>query len=343
MAQEPKYTAYGVMELPTSNIDIGGVYFKFEDKNRFSAHIRNNGNTDWLELSSAEFTLNRLNGLDGDVETSLSFDNGDLSITYSNNNNPDVIKTVNLDGRYWKIGDSIPWGDIVGAPNFALDSEVLHKTGNETKSGTLTFEDSPKVPTPEQDEDAVNKKYVDDIEDGLQDQIDDIEQAIGAVLVLIDEIDASTNPNFPSNPEGTKAGDSWVVTKAGKVGGVNGRQVDVGNFIIAKVDGANPGNYDDSKDDWIILQSDLDQATEIVAGFIRIATQAEAIDGTNDTAAITPKKLRTVLDNLVTLLNDTFVRFDINTQGLDVIEQANARENIDAASTADLRWGIKEW
>lgn len=44
----------------------------------------------------------------------------------------------------------------------ALDSAVVHKTGNETIAGTKTFSSSPIVPTPTTETQATNKKYVDD-------------------------------------------------------------------------------------------------------------------------------------------------------------------------------------
>ncbi len=338
----PKFTAYGVTSLPTDNIDTGGVYFLKQGSDTFSLHIRDNADDTWYDLGVTTATVDTVNGLTGDVIVDLEFNDGKLKIVNTGDGTLVTMAEIDLDARYRMLGVDIPWGDITGAPDFALDSDVLHKTGDETKSGTLAFEDSPKVPTPTDDEDAVNKGYVDAADQDLQDQIDDLEQSLGTGMKIIDEIDASTDPYFPENLEGTTIGDSWVVTSSGKIGGPNGRQVDVGNLIIAKVDGANPGDYASSEDDWIILQSDLDQATELVAGFAKVATSAQASAGTDDKTIITPKKLKEITNALENAAEDKFVRYDAS-QTLNTAEQTTARENIDAASIRDVEWSTKDW
>lgn len=55
------------------------------------------------------------------------------------------------------------------------------------------------------------------------------------VLKIIGNIDASTNPNYPAALQG----DAYYVSVAGKVGGVNGSEVEVGDFVYARAD--NPG------------------------------------------------------------------------------------------------------
>lgn len=59
-----------------------------------------------------------------------------------------------------------PAGNIaatdVQAAVVELDSEAVHKTGDETVGGTKTFSSSPSVPTPTADAHAAQKKYVDD-------------------------------------------------------------------------------------------------------------------------------------------------------------------------------------
>lgn len=48
----PKFTAYGLSELPLSEdeIDIGGVYFIAKEYDKVSLHIRDNDNTKWYDL-----------------------------------------------------------------------------------------------------------------------------------------------------------------------------------------------------------------------------------------------------------------------------------------------------
>lgn len=103
---------------------------------------------------------------------------------------------------------------------------------------------------------------------------------------------AGSSVNFPTGAGGTKKGDYWYVTSAGTVQGV---ALNIGDVLIANIDNASPT----SSSDWTFLESNRDQATETVLGVVRLATQAEANAGTNDTAVITPLKLKTVLDNRV--------------------------------------------
>ncbi len=106
----------------------------------------------------------------------------------------------------------------------------------------------------------------------------DISQTITNPLTLKGEIDASTNPAFPASPS---VGDVWIITVAGTVGG---ETVEVGDQLIYSTSG------------WFILQTNIGQASETVAGYIRLATQAEVTTGTNDLTAVTPLKLATDLN-----------------------------------------------
>src|SRR5690606_4354025 len=67
-----------------------------------------------------------------------------------------------------------------------------------------------------------------------------------------------------------------------------------GDMLIAKVDnaGTNEDNYQFVNKN---IPAIVD-ATTLVKGIIQLATQAEAIAGTNDTKAITPATLKAVLD-----------------------------------------------
>lgn len=101
--------------------------------------------------------------------------------------------------------------------------------------------------------------------------------------------------NYPTDYKGTGAvheGDMFYVTDTTNGTTVGTRTVNVGDALVALAD--NPGNTDAN---WLIMESNRDQATETVKGVARIATQTEADNGTDDTTIITPLKLRTVLDN----------------------------------------------
>ena len=337
MAQ-PKFKAYAVVSLPTTGIDTGGIYYVRQGStNTFNLYIRNNANSDWLSLGTTEPKADSVNDLTGDVKVDLVFTNGVLEITATGTGTQWATTSIDLDSRYSQLAHTHVISDITGLQTAlndkANDSTVVHKAGTETITGDKTFSVSPKGPVPTQSTQLANKQYVDDEVSAVQNIVD---QIVGSGVIIVDEIDASTNPNFPVNPSGTKKGNAWIVTTAGKIGGASGRQVDVGNMIIAKVDDASPGTYATSSNDWVIVQSDLDQATEIVKGFARIATQAEVDTGTDDSTIVTPKKLKTLLDNISLTNDDRYVRHDSAAQGLTTTEKSNARTNIDAASDSDV-------
>lgn len=91
-------------------------------------------------------------------------------------------------------------------------------------------------------------------------------------------------PVGSSPTAGTKAGDYWYVTTAGTVGGV---AFNVGDVIVAKVNGASTS----SAADWIQLEVNRDHATTTVLGLIILATQTEVNTGTDTQKAVTPATL----------------------------------------------------
>lgn len=95
--------------------------------------------------------------------------------------------------------------------------------------------------------------------------------------------DAATNtPNLDITPIAVSKGDMYVVTAAGNF---FTEAVSIGDTLFAKIDSAT------ALTDWVIIERNLNPATETVEGIARIATQAETDAGTNDTAYITPLKL----------------------------------------------------
>jgi len=106
-------------------------------------------------------------------------------------------------------------------------------------------------------------------------------------------IDASTNPDYPA----ADAGFLYVVSVAGKVGGVSGIDVEVGDWILCNTDGSVSGDQATVGANWDIVQANLLPASETDAGYIEIATQAETDAGTDDARAVTPLKLTTFVAN----------------------------------------------
>ncbi|WP_430611466.1 hypothetical protein [Flavobacterium sp. JP2137] len=95
--------------------------------------------------------------------------------------------------------------------------------------------------------------------------------------------DAATNTVFPGTAL-TKNGDYWRVTVAGTI---QGNPFQVGDVIQAFKD--NPVNT--NPNDYILLQTNTDQATTTVMGMVVLSTNAEVQAGTNNTKAVTPAGL----------------------------------------------------
>lgn len=116
--------------------------------------------------------------------------------------------------------------DLTGLQGGTSD-EYYHLTSTEyTGEGTGVF---------------VRKSYV----DGL----------IGSANALVYKgtIDCSTNPNYPA----ADAGHLYVVSVAGKIGGVSGVEVEVGDMIICNTDGTVSGDQATVGTYWNIIQKNI--------------------------------------------------------------------------------------
>jgi hypothetical protein len=123
-----------------------------------------------------------------------------------------------------------------------------------------------------------------------------VESTVGAIGNLEGGWDvavASSYPN-PASPAVIKKGDYWYATSAGSINTVSSGLVtiNIGDVFIANKDSANSVN----DADWIVLETNRDQATETVFGVVKIADQATVNAGTDDTKAITSLKLKTYID-----------------------------------------------
>lgn len=329
-----KFTPYGLKALPTTGIDVNGLYFiKGDADTSFKIYIRKADNSDWVSLGTVD-SVDSVNNLIGDVKLDLDFTDGKLKILATGSGTATQVTEVDLDARYRRLGVDIDWSEITGYPNFALDNQVVKLTGNQTIAGTKTFSSNVPIPlVPTANTHATSKKYVDDADADLQQQINNLELAVDAGLKTPEPIDCSTNPNYPA----AKRGDTYKVTGAGKIGGSSGEDVEVGDLIVCTTDNAG-GTQAQVGQHFFIVQSNIDQATETVAGFAKIATQAQTDAGTNDDTIVTPKKLQKKLNDFKTEQGQTsdgkYVRYDTNTQGLTNAQKSNARANINAADDA---------
>lgn len=91
--------------------------------------------------------------------------------------------------------------------------------------------------------------------------------------------DCSGNPNYPA----ASAGDMYIVSVAGKIGGASGVSVEAGDSFICKTDGTAAGTQAQRGTAWNVVQGNL-------AGPIPVkATGAEVNTGTDDDKFVTPK------------------------------------------------------
>ncbi|HEY6731907.1 MAG TPA: hypothetical protein VI039_12905 [Solirubrobacterales bacterium] len=65
--------------------------------------------------------------------------------------------------------------------------------------------------------------------------------------------DCSGNPNYPA----ASAGNLFVVSVAGKIGGASGTEVEVGDFLICKTDGSAEGTQAAVGANWNVIQTNL--------------------------------------------------------------------------------------
>ncbi|MCE7038997.1 hypothetical protein [Dyadobacter sp. CY312] len=200
----------------------------------------------------------------------------------------------------------------------ANDADVVKLTGNQTVAGIKTFSASPVVPNASNANQAAAYGQVTTADAALQTQIDNLNTTAATGLKYKGDIDASTNPNFPA----AAIGDTYIISTAGKIGGAAGKEVSVGNMLVAKAVTA-AGTLAAVGANWTIIQSDLDQATEIVAGFTRYATNAENLAGAISNAAVHPAGMQAKI-------NSTAIKFDA-AQALTAPQKAQGWANLGIA------------
>jgi hypothetical protein len=116
--------------------------------------------------------------------------------------------------------------------------------------------------------------------------------AVTGGLIFQGGYDPTTDTPDITNGDAYK-GFFWAATAAGTF---LGESVQVGDSIVAKVDGAGA-----TAADWLILQGNIVIATDTVDGISRLATQTEANDGTEGGAVvITPATLQGKIDAQIT-------------------------------------------
>lgn len=121
----------------------------------------------------------------------------------------------------------------------------------------------------------------------------EIDILIDATMKAPEAYDPTITGNYPITYSGSavEAGDSYRITAAGTMGGIT---VNIEDLLIALVD--VPAQVDAN---WMVAESNRDQATETVKGVALVSTQVKANLGTDDQSFITSLKLRNIaLPNL---------------------------------------------
>jgi hypothetical protein len=174
----------------------------------------------------------------------------------------------------------------------------------------------------------------------IQGQINTLSSSVAGGIKIPLPLNASTNPNYPA----AQAGDSYLVTVAGRIGGASGPLVQVGDKIVAQQNNAG-GNHATVGSAWFIVQGNIDLATAEVSGITRIATDQEVNAGSENFAYVTPATLRGGVRNTsltgFTVGSDSAVAASDNIlQALGKIQgQINARYSSPSGTTAQYLRG----
>jgi hypothetical protein len=162
--------------------------------------------------------------------------------------------------------------------NNATDAGTNSAIVKRDAAGSFTTASITITGTPTNGTDAATKAYVDGV--------------ITSGMEVKGSIDCSAQPNYPA----ASTGDAYYVTAAGKIGGASGETVAIGDLILCTAD-AVAGNEATVGGSWIVLERNLDIATDTNAGIMRLATAAEVTAGTATDAIPTVNDVTSLINN----------------------------------------------
>lgn len=162
-----------------------------------------------------------------------------------------------------------------------------------------------------------------------------VDTKVTGLLEYKGAIDASGNPNFPA----AVVGDTYRISVAGKIGGAAGTVVQAGDWITANTDNAG-GDLATVGTSWDIIQVNVEAASTTVAGYVELATQAEAEARTDTTRAVTPASLATFTRKVTATIGDgveTAIVVTDNLGTVDKIAQMRSASG-EAVAIADITY-----
>lgn len=156
----------------------------------------------------------------------------------------------------------------------------------------------------------------------VEGRLSSLETAITEGLKTPKPFDASTNSTFPNQRKGF----TYKVTKDGVV---SGQQLRIGDTIIYDSDGTNP----------FVVQANVDMASVSVAGLVQLATEQEAIQGTNNTQVITPLVLKEYVNRVMNSSHSNHTH--PNKPTLDKLSEDNGSLMFGGSELYSV--GVTEW
>lgn len=156
----------------------------------------------------------------------------------------------------------------------------------------------------------------------LNTEVAAINAAMNTIGRVRGAIDFSSNPLLPASVRG----DRWEASVAGLAGGALGQPMQVWDELVCLNDSPG-GTWAAEGANFYIVQGNADQATELLLGMLKIATQILTNAETDDTTAVTPAKLGAWrIAKLGNVTNDAQLKIASNLS--DLADAAIARNNL---------------
>lgn len=256
-------------------ITLSGVAANEVDLGTFTGSTIADDQTIKQALQLLETALEAITGA-----TNLTFSRDGVSVTVESDTGTDAalpVATTSLAGvmsaALWNKLDGIETGADVTDPT-NVDAAGATMNSDTDLSGTSWMLDDDTMAADDATKTVSQQSLVAYV----------ASQISGIATPSVNDYDAATNsPDLDSTPiAGIVERDQYVVTVAGNF---FTEAVEVGDLLIAKQDDPTALAH------WIVVNRNLDAATETVAGIVERATQAEVDAGTDTTRYVSPATL----------------------------------------------------